>query len=213
MDVTYPAKYLARKLLGNYVFVVKARLQQAGIRTGLRRLPTPLRLHLGCGSRHLEGYVNIDLLSGLADLLADCTRLTFIPSASVSHILVEHMVEHLSRAEALAALREWTRVLEPGGVLEIEVPDVLWCIENFLATPDEERYAILYEGKGAVAALYGLQTNPGQFHKFGYTPAHLADCVRGCGLEVTELKTHMTAHPCRAIRIWAKKPGTPPGTR
>jgi hypothetical protein len=79
-----------------------------------------------------------------------------------------------------------------------------------LATPERERYESLYEGKGAIAAVYGLQTNAGQFHKFGYTPEHLAGCMRDCGLEVQAVKLHMTAHPCRAIRVWARKGSVTP---
>src|SRR5262249_16097230 len=96
-------------------------------------------------------------------------------------------------------------LLAPGGILEIEVPDILWCLENFLATPEVERYQCQYEGKGAVAAIYGLQTNPGQFHKYGYTPEHLAESVTSCGLEVVSVKLHMTTHPSHAIRLSARK--------
>jgi Methyltransferase domain len=200
-----PAKWFARRLLGDSHYRVKSFIQRFAYRIGIWRIPPHAKLHLGCGSRHIDGFVNIDLLSGLADVLADCTRLGFIKSGSASHVLVEHMLEHLSRAGAASALREWARLLEPGGVLEVEVPDVLWCLENFLAAPEAERYRDVYEGKGAIAAVYGLQTNPGQFHQFGYTPDHLSECVKAAGLEVIDIKLHMTAHPCRAIRIWARK--------
>jgi hypothetical protein len=207
MKMNTPLKHLARFLLGDSYYRFKGFIQRSAYRIGIWRMPTPVKLHLGCGSRHVDGFVNIDLLSGVADLLADCTQLSFLRSGIASDVLVEHMLEHLSRAEARIALREWARLLAPGGVLEVEVPDVRWCLENFLAAPETERYQGPYEGKGAVAAVYGLQTNPGQFHKFGYTPDYLAECIRACGLEVIESKLHMTAHPCRAIRIWARKNG------
>jgi predicted SAM-dependent methyltransferase len=205
MSLSTPVKWLGHKLLGDSYYWVKSFVQRTAYRVGIWQMTTPVKLHLGCGSRHLDDFVNIDLLSGVADILADCTRLSFLKSGVASHILVEHMLEHLSRDEACAALREWGRLLVPGGVLEVEVPDVVWCLENFLATPERERYASQYEGKGAIAAVYGLQTNAGQFHKFGYTPEHLAGCIRDCGLEVQEVKLHMTTHPCRAIRVWARK--------
>ncbi len=205
MNITSPAKKLARRLLGSSYDRLKSTVQRTAYRARLWKLPSPVKLHLGCGNRHLDGFVNIDLLSGVADVLADRTCLTFIRSDTVSHILVEHMLEHLGRSQAQAALREWSRVLKPGGVLEIEVPDVIWCLENFLAAPAAERYRVAYEDKGAIASIYGLQTNPGQFHKFGYTPEHLSECVSACGLEVIDVKLHMTYHPCRSIRIWGRK--------
>jgi predicted SAM-dependent methyltransferase len=186
---------------------LKSFAQRAAIRVGLWKFESPVRLHLGCGSRNLPGFVNIDLLSGAADVLADCTRLGFLRSGSVTHILVEHMLEHLSREQSALALREWARVLQPGGVLEVEVPDLIWCMENFLVASEEDRYRHLYEGRGAVASIYGLQTNPGQFHRFGYTAEHLEDCVRACGLDVFDTKIYMTYHPCRSVRVYARKGG------
>ena len=207
MNIQYVAKRVVRAALGDAFSPVKGAVQRGLFGLGIWRLPTPVRLHLGCGPRHLDGYVNIDLLSGVADILADCTRLPFIKSGTASHILVEHMLEHLSRAGAQAALQEWARLLAPGGVLEVEVPDVIWCIEHFLSSTEAERYQSQYEGKGAIAALFGLQTNPGQFHRFGYTPDHLMSCLRAVGLDVIDVKLYMTPHPCRSIRVYARKPG------
>jgi predicted SAM-dependent methyltransferase len=205
MKVTKPFKTFARWILGDRYYRLKSVIQRTGYRVGFLRVTPPVKLHLGCGSRHIDAYLNIDLLSGVADIQADCCRLGFLKDGIADHVLVEHMLEHLSRREALAALREWARLLCPGGVLDVEVPDLIWCLENFLQAPLSQRYQGPYENQGAIASLYGLQSNPGQFHKFGYTKEYLADCIESCGLTVQEVKLYMTYHPCRSIRIRAWK--------
>ena len=92
----------------------------------------PLRLHLGCGTRYLEGYINIDHPSSehtvqqglVADRYADILTLTF-PSGTVDEIRLHHVFEHFPRQIALALLCRWTDWLKPGGVLRIETPDVM----------------------------------------------------------------------------------------
>jgi len=167
----------------------------------------PIKLHLGCGDRYAKGFLNLDLVSATADINADCVRLGFLKDRSVSYILVEHMLEHLSRREGLSALKEWARLLIPGGIVEIEVPDVVWCLENFLGKTESERYDGEYMRQGAIAAIYGMQTDPGHFHKFGYTKEYLIECLKVCGFGARSVKTYMSFHPCRSIRVTAVKDG------
>ena len=92
-----------------------------------------LRLHLGCGERYLEGYINIDLPSSAhtvaqpkTDLVADFRTLQYDPGSN-AEIRCHHVFEHFSRAEALKLLLQWRRWLRPGGVLHIETPDFDTC--------------------------------------------------------------------------------------
>jgi len=90
----------------------------------------PLRLHLGCGERHLSGYVNIDYPSiehtvqtkSAADVFADITALQF-PDQTVDEIRLHHVFEHFDRPTALALLCRWNQCLKIGGSLLIETPD------------------------------------------------------------------------------------------
>ncbi len=107
------------------VFVVpKPRAGRAEARS-VASFPSPLRLHLGCGNIRREGWVNIDLVPTPAtDLVGDVTKLKDFRDFSVDEIRMEAVYEHLFRHERLAALREWNRVLKPGGVLHIAfIPD------------------------------------------------------------------------------------------
>jgi predicted SAM-dependent methyltransferase len=83
----------------------------------------PLRLHLGCGPTHLEGWVNVDLVSTRPDLAWDLSRPAPFPDESVAAIFHEHLLEHLPLPAAIGFLHECHRLLRPGGVLRLGVPD------------------------------------------------------------------------------------------
>jgi predicted SAM-dependent methyltransferase len=88
------------------------------------------KLHLGCGERYLDGYVNIDYPpsehtvqeTSPADQLADITRLEYEPD-SVAEIRLHHVFEHFDRPTALRLLIDWHEWLAEGGRLTIETPD------------------------------------------------------------------------------------------
>jgi predicted SAM-dependent methyltransferase len=98
-----------------------------------------LRLHLGCGGVHLDGYLNIDLppeeqgvQEGIQpDEYADITRLEYAPE-SVEEIRLHHVFEHFDRPTAVRLLIDWRGFLRPGGVLRIETPDFKRCAQVFV---------------------------------------------------------------------------------
>jgi len=102
-----------------------------------------MKLHLGCGGKYLEGYVNIDFPSNektiakvKADLYQDIRELEY-KDGSIEEIRSHHLFEHFSRVEALKLLLKWQRWLKIEGKLIIETPDFfgalcffLWCLIN-----------------------------------------------------------------------------------
>lgn len=87
------------------------------------------KLHLGCGSHYLPGYINIDLPADQhtvskpkTDMIADFRTLTYA-AGSVDEIRCHHVFEHFTRAEALKLLLTWRKWLSIGGTLHIETPD------------------------------------------------------------------------------------------
>jgi predicted SAM-dependent methyltransferase len=111
----------------------------------------PLRLHLGCGERHLDGYVNIDFppsehtvqVTSAADELADITRLQH-PVGSVAEIRLHHVFEHFDRPTALRLLADWRRWLARDGELVIETPDFERCARAFARRwPRQRREGVL----------------------------------------------------------------------
>lgn len=83
-----------------------------------------MKLHLGCGKRYIPGYIHIDALDfDHVDHVASIDNLSFIPDQSVDVIYNCHVLEHFKRRDTLKVLLEWNRVLRPGGILRIAVPD------------------------------------------------------------------------------------------
>lgn len=83
-----------------------------------------MKLHLGCGKRHIPGFVHIDAVDyPHVDHVTTIDNLSFIPDGSVDLIYNCHVLEHFKRREVGRVLTEWWRVLKPGGVLRISVPD------------------------------------------------------------------------------------------
>lgn len=81
-----------------------------------------MKLNLGCGTIHLDGYVNVDISQKAnVDIICDIEHLDreFIPE-SVDEIYSYHAIEHLSDYEE-GMLQIW-QVLKPGGKAIIIVP-------------------------------------------------------------------------------------------
>jgi predicted SAM-dependent methyltransferase len=89
-----------------------------------------LKLHIGCGPEHLPGWINIDVYP--APLAMNVLWGLPFPSGSARCIFVSHLLEHLFfPADVRPFLAEVLRVLAPGGVVRIVVPDVEQCIEAY----------------------------------------------------------------------------------
>lgn len=82
-------------------------------------------LNAGCGKKARPGFINLDYMwQPGVDLLWDLNwRLPF-PDSSLKGIYTEHCIEHLPiKLVTGHILREFYRVLEPGGRLRLIVPD------------------------------------------------------------------------------------------
>jgi predicted SAM-dependent methyltransferase len=82
------------------------------------------RVNIGCGPMPTPGWINLDVLPFPNVYYWDCRRgLPFLDNA-VAAIYSEHSFEHLDlETEAKPYLQECLRVLRPGGVLRLVVPD------------------------------------------------------------------------------------------
>jgi len=167
---------------------------------------TGLRLHLGCGTNTLAGWVNIDRVARAPGVVTDVdpTSLPY-PDATVCAVLAEHVFEHFSFAEESLVWREMARVLRPGGNLIIEVPDFEWMCETFLRARDDWQafYQVgavdHYAGSGRAldrrwgilqTMFFGNQNGAGQFHRSAYTEGKLraiAADLRFRAISITKL--------------------------
>jgi hypothetical protein len=143
----------------------------------------PRRVNLGCGFDHRDGYLNVDFQDfHHPDLLADVRDLSMLPSGYYEELIAQDVLEHLPRTEVLEALREWSRLLMPGGRLVLRVPDVIGLAKLLAKRHDLAEQEILLQN------LYGTQAYSGDFHFFGFTEVVLRHYVALAGLEVAELR-------------------------
>jgi predicted SAM-dependent methyltransferase len=92
----------------------------------------PLHLHVGCGPKYLEGFVNIDInLSRRIDLWLDVRVGLPFASRSVDSIYSTHTFEHFYTNELDRVLSECARVLKPGGGIRLIVPSLESAIIAF----------------------------------------------------------------------------------
>lgn len=89
------------------------------------------KLNIGCGEVHFDGWVNIDINPGKADLVYDVRNPMPYSNNSVDFIYNEHFIEHLDVRDGLKFLQECYRVLRPGGMLRIATPDLDYIIFRY----------------------------------------------------------------------------------
>lgn len=87
------------------------------------------KLHLGCGDVFLPGYLNVDISSSFAgvgrpDHVADIRHLPHLASGSFDEVYACHVLEHIEFTDVLLTLREWHRLLAPGGTIRLSTPDL-----------------------------------------------------------------------------------------
>ena len=105
-------------------------------RTALKKvgpfLQRSKKLNLGCGPNPKLGWINIDLFDSRADLQLDLREKWPFVDASISHIYSEHVFEHFELHEQVShILSEAHRVLLPGGLFDVGVPDSEWPLRAY----------------------------------------------------------------------------------
>lgn len=83
------------------------------------------RLNWGCGLRPAPGWINSDLLPAPGvDLRADIRGGLPLAAGSIRYITSIHALQALPYLDVVPALQELRRVLAPGGVLRLALPDL-----------------------------------------------------------------------------------------
>jgi len=172
----------------------------------------PLRLNLGCGDKILPGYVNVDVVQARAgmrpDVICDLHDLAPFDDASADEILSVHVVEHFWRWEVRDVLREWVRVLKPGGRMVIECPNIASACETFLQDPVRNARED-QAGQRTMWVFYGdpQWKDPLMIHRWGYTPESLKSLLAEAGLaDVRQEPAQFKLREPRDMRVVGVKP-------
>jgi predicted SAM-dependent methyltransferase len=134
------------------------------------------------------------------DYVLDAGHLPF-PDDSIEQIESYHMVEHIPRNELPRMVSEWHRVLEPGGLLVLELPAFDDVVAAYLETDDEEYTETL------LRYVFGSQRFQSDYHYWGWNESRLGDVLRANGFENVTRKPATDSHaeeaPCMRIEAFA----------
>jgi len=119
-----------------------------------------MKLHLGCGTKIIKNYINIDIRENLdCDIVDDIKTLSQFNLSSVDEIYACHVLEHFSRHEYITVLKRWFEILKKGGIIKLSVPDL-------------EKVFLQYKNgtslRELMGFLYGGQSYEHNYHYVGF---------------------------------------------
>ena len=131
--------YSALRLLRNEVNIY--RLHRKGMKKARAYAgQSEMKLNIGCGPNRKQDWVNIDLVSNV-DLSLDMREAMPFSDNSAAIIYSEHFFEHLDYpGPATQFLKECHRILKPGGIFSVGVPNEELSLQAYVAR-DEEAFA------------------------------------------------------------------------
>lgn len=81
-------------------------------------------LNIGCGGWSHPDWINIDLWGGADVICHNITEGLPFPDESFDVVYHSHLLEHIPLIKALPFMKECYRVLKPGGIVRVLVPDL-----------------------------------------------------------------------------------------
>ena len=155
-----------------------------------------MKLDIGCGNAKLEGYVGVDAyVDGESYIKSDMWHIP-LEDGSVEEIFSSHALEHVAMSLVPATLKEWNRLLVPGGKLTLLVPNFDYVARYWLTGPDRE---------WAEMIVFGNQAHGGEFHKSAFTPMGLQGDLQNAGFLVEQVAV-VWAYNQETLQAMAKKP-------
>jgi SAM-dependent methyltransferase len=97
---------------------------------GVNQASQHLQLHIGSGPYNLESWINLDIFP--AQLSTNVLWGLPFTDGQCRFIFLSHLLEHLFYpTDAMGLLEDIYRILEPGGVVRIVVPDIEQCLRAY----------------------------------------------------------------------------------
>ena len=98
------------------------------------------KVHLACGIKYLEGWINVDSEYHYPDedewwkkvIKHDLREPLPFEDSSIDFFFSEHFIEHLTRTEGENLVKETFRCLKPRGVSRVTTPDLGFLIHCYL---------------------------------------------------------------------------------
>jgi predicted SAM-dependent methyltransferase len=136
-----------------------------------------INLELAAGDRPTPGFVHHDARAlNDIEIVCDISEIgDYILKESCQQIRATHFLEHISHLETVKTLKHWRDLLEPGGTLYIEVPNLTWQAHTIL-NPTVE-----WPQEKVIVLMYGDQDYEGNAHMTGFTENTLNQSLAASG--------------------------------
>ncbi len=145
-----------------------------------------MKLHLGCGTKKLEGWINVDSIENFQpDLLQDITQPLPYEDLTVEEILAEDLLEHFDKYLRYVVFYEWARVLKIGGKITVQVPDFKKILFKYFKFGYDNFVDFIF-GEN----MWESKTYLGHFgnHKWGYSEKTLQEFVQQFGITPSKIE-------------------------
>lgn len=145
-----------------------------------------MKLHLGCGTKKLEGWINIDSVPECRpDVVHDITKPLPYADQSAEDLLAEDLLEHFDKYVRYLVFYEWTRVLKVGGKIILQVPDFKTILLRYFKFGYDNFVDFIF-GEN----LWESKIYIGHFgnHKWGYSQKTLKEFVSVFGIEAANIR-------------------------
>lgn len=153
-------------------------------------------LEIGPNKGRLPGFETLDAVgSPIVDHVGDCRGMKF-PDGSFDLVYSCHVLEHIEWAEVEATVKEWARIVKPGGTLEVHCLNALdlmkalveleesgeWTGPGIGTWRHEQICGDPYLWCAARIMNYPKGGNELQKHRAIITPKYLRKCFENAGL-------------------------------
>jgi len=156
---------------------------------------------------HDLGFINIDVRKwSHIDLVLDVGSPLPFEDNSLSEILAESVLEHINHniigvppafrmTNSIKVLKDWRRVLKPGGTLKLRVPNLEGVFKQYIAGNMSAIDLIGY--------VYGGGEYNENYHKAGFDKRIMGACLRAAGFKEWKIvDAHKYKHELDADKAW-----------
>ena len=156
------------------------------------------KLEIGPGRKRIDGFETVNVIkTPVTDHVADARALLFADDGTYDLIYASHVIEHIPWYETIDALKEWLRVLKPGGALEVWTVDAYKVAKALVDYEDEglwhkkdnwTRHGVDTDPylwcAGRIFAYAGKDGEDSvNWHRALFTRRHLMNCFLNAGFE------------------------------
>ena len=135
-----------------------------------------MKLNLGGGLNKIDDFLTVDLCDG-ADIKHDLLNPLPIEDNSVDEIVAIHIIESFCKWQLPEILKDWYRVLNPGGKMIVEFTDLDATINLYLnGSQNEKKF-----GRWGFHGEQGHEEDPITYHRYVYTTAEVEELLKQTG--------------------------------